>query len=245
MDAESPVPAVRRSCVSRGGSAKPSQVVTESFGHLGFPQPTDGARLVLTDSGGVLEAATALGMTCLTLRTTAERPVTGAADANAGQSRRRRVAPSRNERMPGQWLRACSRVPGPCRTPASMAPRAAAAPAARAQAESGNMFQRTRKHGSCCDTLARRGSSPRGRGLSQPFVKLPAAPEPQALRELLECLPLRHDVTALLPGLGDAEPFRRANDLESRHATRVRHRPRPRRWSGRVAPPEPDGISSR
>ena len=41
------------------------------------------ARLVITDSGGVQEETTALGVPCLTLRENTERPVTVAEGSNA------------------------------------------------------------------------------------------------------------------------------------------------------------------
>jgi UDP-N-acetylglucosamine 2-epimerase (non-hydrolysing) len=49
---------------------------TEPLGYLDFIALVDGARLVLTDSGGLQEETTALGVPCLTLREQTERPIT-------------------------------------------------------------------------------------------------------------------------------------------------------------------------
>jgi UDP-N-acetylglucosamine 2-epimerase len=46
------------------------------LGYLDFLQLWRHARLVLTDSGGLQEETTVLGIPCLTLRTTTERPIT-------------------------------------------------------------------------------------------------------------------------------------------------------------------------
>src|SRR5215218_9489025 len=48
----------------------------EPLGYLDFLRLYSGARLVLTDSGGIQEETTALGVPCLTLRESTERPVT-------------------------------------------------------------------------------------------------------------------------------------------------------------------------
>jgi UDP-N-acetylglucosamine 2-epimerase (non-hydrolysing) len=50
--------------------------VTEPLGYLEFLNLMANARLVLTDSGGIQEETTILGVPCLTLRENTERPVT-------------------------------------------------------------------------------------------------------------------------------------------------------------------------
>jgi UDP-N-acetylglucosamine 2-epimerase (non-hydrolysing) len=48
----------------------------DPLGYLDFMALVAGARLILTDSGGIQEETTALGIPCLTLRENTERPVT-------------------------------------------------------------------------------------------------------------------------------------------------------------------------
>ena len=50
--------------------------LTQPLSYLEFLGLMDGARLVLTDSGGIQEETTVLGVPCLTLRANTERPVT-------------------------------------------------------------------------------------------------------------------------------------------------------------------------
>lgn len=56
--------------------ALPEVRLTEPLGYLEFLGLMAGARLVLTDSGGVQEETTILGVPCLTVRENTERPVT-------------------------------------------------------------------------------------------------------------------------------------------------------------------------
>ena len=53
-----------------------SLVLTEPLGYLDFLHLYSNSRLVLTDSGGLQEETTVLGIPCLTLRTNTERPIT-------------------------------------------------------------------------------------------------------------------------------------------------------------------------
>jgi len=51
-------------------------MLTEPLGYLNFIRLFSGARIVLTDSGGLQEETTALKIPCLTLRENTERPIT-------------------------------------------------------------------------------------------------------------------------------------------------------------------------
>ncbi len=73
-------PRTRRSLESAEGHqalTRESDVrLSEPLSYLDFLGLMDGARLVLTDSGGIQEETTVLGVPCLTLRDNTERPVT-------------------------------------------------------------------------------------------------------------------------------------------------------------------------
>jgi UDP-N-acetylglucosamine 2-epimerase (non-hydrolysing) len=62
--------------LDRARAAAPGLRLVEPLGYLDFLRLMSGARLVLTDSGGLQEETTALSIPCLTLRENTERPVT-------------------------------------------------------------------------------------------------------------------------------------------------------------------------
>jgi len=69
------------SLLDRAMSA-PNLILTEPFGYLDFLALTAGSKFVLTDSGGLQEESTTLGIPCLTLRACTERPVTVSVGTN-------------------------------------------------------------------------------------------------------------------------------------------------------------------
>jgi UDP-N-acetylglucosamine 2-epimerase (non-hydrolysing) len=72
-----PVHPRTRGAIERGlGGQAPALQLTEPLGYLEFLGLVADARLVLTDSGGIQEETTVLGVPCLTLRNSTERPVT-------------------------------------------------------------------------------------------------------------------------------------------------------------------------
>jgi UDP-N-acetylglucosamine 2-epimerase (non-hydrolysing) len=89
------MPVHPRTAVRLGAAGVPPGLrLIPPAGYLDFIALQDSARLVLTDSGGVQEETTALGVPCLTLRDSTERPITVTEGTNrvVGRDHRRIVA---------------------------------------------------------------------------------------------------------------------------------------------------------
>jgi UDP-N-acetylglucosamine 2-epimerase (non-hydrolysing) len=69
-------PRTRKALGGHNLAAMPGLIVTEPLGYLDFMKLLTNSRLVLTDSGGIQEETTVLGVPCLTLRNNTERPIT-------------------------------------------------------------------------------------------------------------------------------------------------------------------------
>jgi UDP-N-acetylglucosamine 2-epimerase (non-hydrolysing) len=70
-------PRTRARLETLGAALDPARwLVIDPLGYLDFLKLTSQARIVLTDSGGVQEETTVLGVPCVTLRENTERPVT-------------------------------------------------------------------------------------------------------------------------------------------------------------------------
>ena len=69
-------PRTRKAMEEHQREPLPNLIFTEPLGYLDFMKLVGAARFVLTDSGGVQEETTYLGVPCLTMRENTERPVT-------------------------------------------------------------------------------------------------------------------------------------------------------------------------
>ena len=69
-------PRTRRVLDAHDFASMPNLKVIDPLGYLEFMKLLSHARLVLTDSGGIQEETTVLGVPCLTMRNNTERPVT-------------------------------------------------------------------------------------------------------------------------------------------------------------------------
>jgi UDP-N-acetylglucosamine 2-epimerase (non-hydrolysing) len=69
-------PRTRKALEATEARSLPGLKLTEPLGYLDFLKLLSHARLVLTDSGGIQEETTVLGVPCLTLRNNTERPIT-------------------------------------------------------------------------------------------------------------------------------------------------------------------------
>ena len=95
------------------GGVKPDVQITAPLGYLDFLRLLTDAQMVLTDSGGIQEETTALGVPCLTLRESTERPVTVTEGTNEivgtdpvaieAAIKKLRSGPKREGRQPQLW----------------------------------------------------------------------------------------------------------------------------------------------
>ena len=70
-------PRTRKNFVSFGFQTKDKNIVlTDPIGYIDFLALTKNAELIITDSGGIQEETTFLGVQCITVRNNTERPVT-------------------------------------------------------------------------------------------------------------------------------------------------------------------------
>ncbi|KAF0221850.1 MAG: UDP-N-acetylglucosamine [Geobacteraceae bacterium] len=83
--------------VSRQEDGQRGIFVTEPLGYLDFLKLTKDARIVFTDSGGIQEETTVMGIPCITLRYNTERPVTVTSGTNVlvGAGREKIIAEGR------------------------------------------------------------------------------------------------------------------------------------------------------
>ncbi len=114
-------PRTRKALDASGLAGMAGLRLVEPLGYLDFMKLVSEARLVLTDSGGIQEETTVLGVPCLTLRNNTERPVTVEQGTNTlvGLDPERIIAaglrvlaePAASRRVPELWDgRAAARI---------------------------------------------------------------------------------------------------------------------------------------
>jgi UDP-N-acetylglucosamine 2-epimerase (non-hydrolysing) len=86
------------------GFSDPRLILTEPMGYLEFIYTVKTAKGVITDSGGITEEATVLGIPCMTMRNSTERPETCVVGTNEliGTDPKA-LAPAMEKLMSGQW----------------------------------------------------------------------------------------------------------------------------------------------
>ena len=105
---------IRRFGLEKRAMGMKNLILTEPLGYLDFLRLMDNAKLVLTDSGGIQEETTVLGVPCITLRQNTERPVTLTNGTNllVSTDKQRVIAVAkkallgkntRRKRMPALW----------------------------------------------------------------------------------------------------------------------------------------------
>jgi UDP-N-acetylglucosamine 2-epimerase (non-hydrolysing) len=94
------------------GASYPGVTVTDPIGYLDFLSLEFEAGAVLTDSGGIQEETTYLGIPCFTLRDNTERPVT----IRAGTNTLLGLDPSRIAQIPEMLAASSSATPGAARS---------------------------------------------------------------------------------------------------------------------------------
>jgi UDP-N-acetylglucosamine 2-epimerase (non-hydrolysing) len=102
-------PAVEKSPTASAMAANGRLLLIEPQGYLDFISLVDGARVVLTDSGGIQEETTILGVPCLTLRENTERPITVTDGTN-------QLVGTDAKRISDAWIRARD-LTAPSKTP--------------------------------------------------------------------------------------------------------------------------------
>jgi len=109
-----PVHPRTRARLAAAGIALPAPPwhLTEPFGYVDFVRLLSSARIVLTDSGGIQEETTVLGVPCVTLRESTERPVTveegtnhlaGTSPLGIREACRRALNEAKTGRVPQFW----------------------------------------------------------------------------------------------------------------------------------------------